>query len=188
MGDVQFQGEDREPSPWPPRLLVIAILVLLAFAVVRHLPTQRAAHPHSPAATVSAGPVQLAGLGSRAAGLLNYAAGIGGPPAARSRAWSRSGTTRRRGPAGCTQACPARRARRGTGLADKSFTTPGSPHCGSPTSAEMTASSGTPTPHGNSQHQHVHVEHDRHLWWAGHAHCPGVPPLYARRISASSDS
>src|SRR5580704_13222396 len=94
MDDLLVQGKDRQPSPWPPRLLVIAILVLIAVAVLRHLPpSPRANLPPHPAAAADAGPVQLAGLGSGAAGLLNHAAGIARPagsphrrpPATRSR-------------------------------------------------------------------------------------------------------
>jgi hypothetical protein len=73
MDDLLSQGKDREPSPWPPRLLVLAILILLAVAIVRHLPTGRVAVPDRQAAALSAGPVQLAGLGSGAAGLLDHA-------------------------------------------------------------------------------------------------------------------
>jgi len=82
MDDLPSQGGDREPSRWPPRLLVIAILILLAIVVIRHLPETRAAPPHRPAAAVSAGPVQLAGLGSGAAGLLDKAYGVAGRSAA----------------------------------------------------------------------------------------------------------
>ncbi len=79
MDDLLNQGDDRQPSPWPPRLLVIAIVVLGLVAIVRHLPPRQVAQPRRPAATASAGPVQLAGLGSRAAGLLDHADGIRGP-------------------------------------------------------------------------------------------------------------
>jgi hypothetical protein len=74
-------SEDRGPSPWPPRLLVIAILVLAGVAIVRHLPPAPVAPPHRPAAAESTGPVQLAGLGSGAAHLLDHSQGIGAPPA-----------------------------------------------------------------------------------------------------------
>ena len=76
MEDLLSQGKDHEPNPWPPRLLVITILVLLAAAVIRQLPDGRLAAPDRPAATISAGPVQLAGLGRGAAGLLDQADGI----------------------------------------------------------------------------------------------------------------
>jgi hypothetical protein len=72
MDDLLSQGKDREPSRWPPRLLVLTILILLTIAVVRHLPSERAAAPVHPAAAKSAGPVQLAGLGSGAASLLDH--------------------------------------------------------------------------------------------------------------------
>jgi hypothetical protein len=79
MDDPRIQGKYREPSPWPPRMLVIAIIVLVLVAVVRHLPPRRVESPRLPAATASAGPVQLAGLGSRAAGLLDRADGMASP-------------------------------------------------------------------------------------------------------------
>ena len=76
MQDFLSQGKDGGPSPWPPRLVVIVILVLLVVAVVRHLPDERVTSPNRPASAVSAGPVQLAGLGRGAAGLLDQADGI----------------------------------------------------------------------------------------------------------------
>ncbi len=53
-----------------------------------------------------------------------------------------------------------------------SLTTPRQSALGLPDVAEVTASSGTGTPHGDSQHEHV--EPDRHRRRAGHAHCPGA--------------
>jgi hypothetical protein len=81
MDDLLSQGKDREPSPWPPRLLMLAILILLAVAIVRHIPSARVAAPDRPVAAKSAGPVQLAGLGSGAAGLLDHADGLARSPA-----------------------------------------------------------------------------------------------------------
>jgi hypothetical protein len=78
MNDVLSQGGDRELSPWPRRLAVIAVLAVLAVVVGRHLPRGQAAPAHR-AMAVAAGPVQLAGLGSGAAGLLDEANGIIGP-------------------------------------------------------------------------------------------------------------
>lgn len=79
MDDVLSRGGDREPGRWPGRLAVIAVLVVLAVVIVRHPPAGRAAPAHRPAAVVAVGPVQLAGLGSAAAGLLDQAKGITGP-------------------------------------------------------------------------------------------------------------
>ena len=72
MDDLLVLGSDREPSPWRRRLTVVAVLIVLAVVVVTHLPHKRETSRH-PAATASAGPVQLAGLGSGAAGPLNQA-------------------------------------------------------------------------------------------------------------------
>jgi hypothetical protein len=79
IDNSQVHGEDRVPSPWPPRLLVIAILVLAGVASVRHLPPGPVSPAPRPAGAESAGPVQLAGLGSGAASLLDHAQGIGAP-------------------------------------------------------------------------------------------------------------
>jgi hypothetical protein len=76
MDDLLSHGKDGGPSPWPPRLLVLTILILLGVAVVSHLPSGRVAAPPRPAAAKSAGPVQLAGLGSGAASLLNHVDGV----------------------------------------------------------------------------------------------------------------
>jgi hypothetical protein len=57
----------------------MAVLVALAVVIVGHLPRGRAAQERRPAAVVAAGPVQLAGLGSSAAGQLDKANGITGP-------------------------------------------------------------------------------------------------------------
>ena len=79
IDNLQVHAEDRVPSPWPPRLLVIAILVLAGVAIVRHLPPGPVSAPHRPASAESAGPVQLAGLGSGAASLLDHAQCTGAP-------------------------------------------------------------------------------------------------------------
>ncbi len=74
MDDVLSQGEDRELS-WRARILAaITVLLVLAFVVAAHLPHERPSPVHHRAALVTAGPVQLAGLGSGAAGLLDGAA------------------------------------------------------------------------------------------------------------------
>jgi hypothetical protein len=74
MDDVLIQGGNREPS-WRARILTaIAVLLVLTFVIATHLPHGRPTPAHRRAATVTAGPVQLAGLGSGAAGLLDGAA------------------------------------------------------------------------------------------------------------------
>jgi len=78
MEDVLSRGGDREPSRWPRRLAVIAVVVVLTVVIAGHLPRGRAVQAHRPA-VVATGPVQLAGLGSGAAGLLDEARGIIGP-------------------------------------------------------------------------------------------------------------
>ena len=98
MDDLLILGRDREPSPWLRRLTVVAVLIVLAVVVITHLPDKREIPSRHPAATASAGPVQLAGLGSGAAGLLNQADGITRPtrPATSpSRAGGRPGTANR---------------------------------------------------------------------------------------------
>ena len=79
MDDLLILGPDREPSPWPRRLTVVAVLIVLALVVIIHRPQKRDTSSRRPAATASAGPVQLAGLGSGAAGLLDHADGIARP-------------------------------------------------------------------------------------------------------------
>jgi hypothetical protein len=81
MDDLLILGSDRKPSPWPRRLAVVAVLVAVAAVVITHLPGKREAPSRHPAVSVSvsAGPVQLAGLGSGAAGLLDQADGITRP-------------------------------------------------------------------------------------------------------------
>ena len=75
MDDIISQRGDRAPSRWPRRPAVVALLVVLAIVAVRHLPRDGAIPAHHPATAVRAGPVQLAGLGSAVAGLLNQAGG-----------------------------------------------------------------------------------------------------------------
>jgi hypothetical protein len=79
MDDLLILGSDREPGPWLRRLTVVAVLIVLALVVITHLAHQRETSSRRPAATASAGPVQLAGLGSGAAGLLDHAHGIARP-------------------------------------------------------------------------------------------------------------
>lgn len=73
MDDVLSHGRDREPSRRGGRLAVVVVLAVLAVVIAWHLPRGRAVPPHRGAAAVTAGPVQLAGLGSGAAGLLDGA-------------------------------------------------------------------------------------------------------------------
>jgi hypothetical protein len=72
MDDVLSQGGDRAPSRRRGRLAAITVLLVLAVVIAGHLPRGQAVPAHCHAA-VTAGPVQLAGLGSGAAGLLDKA-------------------------------------------------------------------------------------------------------------------
>ena len=96
MDDLLILGPDREPSPWRRRLAAVAILIVLAVVIITHLPHGREASPRPPAVSVSisAGPVQLAGLGSGAASLLNHSTGITGPAISLAPAGSRHGRQR----------------------------------------------------------------------------------------------
>jgi hypothetical protein len=80
MDDLFIMGSDREPSRWPRRLVLVAVLIVLAVVVITHLPDKREAPSRHLGVKVfiSAGPVQLAGLGSGAAVGLNQAHGITG--------------------------------------------------------------------------------------------------------------
>jgi hypothetical protein len=84
MDDLFILGSDREPRRWRRRLALVAVLIVLAVVVITHLPDKREAPSRHLAArvSVSAGPVQLAGLGSGAAVVLNQAHAITGldPP------------------------------------------------------------------------------------------------------------
>ena len=75
MDDIISQRGDRAPSRQPRRPAVIVLLVVLAIVAVRHLPRDGAIPVHHPATVVRTGPVQLAGLGSSVAGLLNQPGG-----------------------------------------------------------------------------------------------------------------
>jgi len=98
VDDLLILGPDREPSPWRRRLAAVAILIVLAVVIITHLPHGREASPRPPAVSVSvsisAGPVQLAGLGSGAASLLNHSTGITGPAISLAPAGSRHGRQR----------------------------------------------------------------------------------------------
>ena len=73
MDDILSQGGDREPSPWPRRLAVIGVLLLVVAGGVVYLSLPR--HPHSPSAAVPA----PAPTGLAAPGLPAEPDGIGGP-------------------------------------------------------------------------------------------------------------
>jgi hypothetical protein len=74
--DILSQGGDREPGPWPRRVAAIAVLVLVAFVIVWHLPRHRqpTAHPHRAAVTVTPLPSVASGAHSG----VGPAAGPGG--------------------------------------------------------------------------------------------------------------
>ncbi|HUB37573.1 MAG TPA: hypothetical protein VMA72_01850 [Streptosporangiaceae bacterium] len=84
MDDLFILGRERNPGPWPRRLALLAVLIVLAVVVITHLPGKRVAPARhlEVRVYVSAGPVQLAGLGSGAAVVLNQAHGVTGldPP------------------------------------------------------------------------------------------------------------
>ena len=70
MDDILSQGTERPPGWRPVVATLIAVAAVIALLVARHLPHEvTAGHPPAPAAS---GPVQLAGLGSGAAALLNH--------------------------------------------------------------------------------------------------------------------
>ena len=75
MDDIISQRGDRAPRRQPRRPAIIVLLVVLAIVAVRHLPRDGAIPAHHPATAVRTGPVQLAGLGSSVAGLLNQPGG-----------------------------------------------------------------------------------------------------------------
>jgi len=82
MDDVLSHGRDREPGRRTGRLAVVVVLAVLAVVIAWHLPRGRAVPPRPASAAVTVGPVQLAGLGSGAAGLLDgggrdHRAGVG---------------------------------------------------------------------------------------------------------------
>jgi hypothetical protein len=70
MDDILSHGAEGSPG-W--RLVVAAVVIVaavVAILIARHLP-QDVARAHHPATAATSGPVQLAGLGSAAAALLN---------------------------------------------------------------------------------------------------------------------
>jgi hypothetical protein len=79
MDDILSQGGDREPSRWPRRLAPLAVLVVLAVVIVMHIPHGRTTLERPPAVAATGGAVQLAGLGSGAASLLDRGGWVTGP-------------------------------------------------------------------------------------------------------------
>jgi hypothetical protein len=71
MDDILSQATGPGPGRRPRRLAAIAVLVVLTVAIAWRLPRGPQTPAHRPA-TVTAAPVQLAGLGSGAARLLNH--------------------------------------------------------------------------------------------------------------------
>jgi hypothetical protein len=108
MDDVLSQGGDRSVRQWPGRLPAVALLVVLAVMITWHLPRGQDAPAHHPAIAVTRGPVQLAGLGSGAAGMLDVADGISGRPRDMSGDVSVRRHRRRIRPASTAAARPAR--------------------------------------------------------------------------------
>jgi len=106
MDDLLILGSDREPSPWPRRLTVVAVLIAVAAVVITHLPGKREAPSRHPAVSVSAGPVQLAGLGSGAAGLLDHADGSTRPARPPTSASPASGRPQQRSDLRNARRCP----------------------------------------------------------------------------------
>jgi hypothetical protein len=71
MDDILSQGTERSPS-WRRVVAMVTIAAaVIAISIARHLP-QRDVAAHRPVPIASSGPVQLAGLGSGAAALLNH--------------------------------------------------------------------------------------------------------------------
>ena len=74
MDDLISHGPEREPgrlARHAPAALMLAILIVVAVMAIGHQPGHRAARPGHPAPAAARGPVQLAGLGSGAARMLN---------------------------------------------------------------------------------------------------------------------
>jgi hypothetical protein len=114
MDDLFIVGSDRKPSPWPRRLALVAVLIVMAVVVITHLSDKWQAPSRHPAVrivvTVSAGPVQLAGLGSGAAGLLGQADGMTRPANSPAAAGCRLGTTHHSAARHYARRCPITRS------------------------------------------------------------------------------
>jgi hypothetical protein len=76
MDDIISLGQGGGPGPRTRRIAALAVTILiivLAFAAIRHLSERGSAAARHPVAVVASGPIQLAGLGDRAARMLNLA-------------------------------------------------------------------------------------------------------------------
>ncbi len=71
MDDVIRLGAGLDPGRRIRRLIAAAVIVVLAAGIVLHLPDDRDSPRHRATTELDGGPVQLAGLGSSAALLLN---------------------------------------------------------------------------------------------------------------------
>lgn len=70
MDDILSQGTERPPGWRAVVAAVVTVAAVIGILIARHLPHD-AAPGHRPAPTYATGPVQLAGLGSGVAALLN---------------------------------------------------------------------------------------------------------------------
>jgi hypothetical protein len=72
MDDILSQGTERPPGWRAVVATVITVAAVVAILIARHLPHDAApTHRPTPTPTLASGPVQLAGLGSGVAALLN---------------------------------------------------------------------------------------------------------------------
>jgi hypothetical protein len=77
MPDILGQGGDREPRPWPRRLAVVAVLLLVAVVIVLHLPRHRpGASPPRPPHGTSPAPAAVPGSGALTPGLADDSSGL----------------------------------------------------------------------------------------------------------------
>jgi hypothetical protein len=98
MDDVLGWGADREPRRWLFSLAAIAVILMLVVVAFRHIPQHRPSTAHRAATAVTAGPVQLAGLGSTAARLLDRTRGVGVLASRQHQMQSITGSARSPGP------------------------------------------------------------------------------------------